>query len=790
MKIVLRIILAIVVILIIALTGGWFVAKSSVPSYKGQSILSGLTDSVVVTYDSHGIPHISGNSSEDVYCALGYLMASERLFQMELIRRAGKGELAEVLGRRALESDVFFRTIGVGSHAKRSANDFVETAPAEIVRECKAFLKGINYFVQNGPKPLEFRLAGIPQREFEYDDLYTLAGYIAWSFALAVQTDLLATELASQIDTAWIDALGLDAADLEPHHAVCNDFVKEGVTNFPDFLGSVGIPSFTGSNAWAVNGSRSATGKPILCNDTHIGFSVPQVWYEAAIEWPGNQFYGNFLPGIPYALVGHTAFHGWGLTMFENDDIDFFLETLDTSGNVVFDNGNYPLSVSLENIAIKGDRDTTIEIRSTRHGVIINGAVSTLEQQPLISMYWEYTRGRNKLLEAFRTMNRARHLDEFKFGIKQVHAPGLNVVYADVEDNIAWWSCARIPIRPEGLNPKRVIDGAYAANENLGYFPFEFNPQCENPETGFVFSANEQPAAIDSIFVPGYYVPPTRSKRISKLLAADHAWTVEKMKSVITDVINEDDATIAQSLKAILDQNSELTSFQKSCAELLDWNGSYDRNNPSPVLYQPLQVRMMHNALNARMSERQFMRMTSTHWFRRLMIIALLDENHPVWDHPETTEKETMSHHLHEVFPELCDELSKTYGPKPQEWTWGAAHQYGPKHPFGDIPLIGAWLNLDLKPIDGSNETISQAGFTPSVNLSSSARYGAQMRIIIDFDDPYGSVSVAPTGQSGHRLSPFYKDQYEMYRNGDFRPQHLKADVSSLNLVLQPQTND
>lgn len=197
----------------------------------------------------------------------------------------------------------------------------------------------------------------------------------------------------------------------------------------------------------------------------------------------------------------------------------------------------------------------------------------------------------------------------------------------------------------------------------------------------------------------------------------------------------------------------------------------------------------MEHALNARMSAHQFTRMTSTHWFRRLMIIALLDESHPVWDLPETTEKETMSHHLNEVFPELCDELSKTYGPKPQEWTWGAAHQYGPKHPFGDIPLIGAWLNLDLKPIDGSNETISQAGFTPSVNLSSSARYGAQMRIIIDFDDPYGSVSVAPTGQSGHRLSPFYKDQYELYRNGEFRPQHLAVDKNGYPLILRPETS-
>lgn len=779
MKVLKKIVAAALILVLVgalfALAGGWYIAKSVVPDYQGELPLPMLTDSVDVHFDAHGIPHIQAKNRLDAYRTLGYLMARERLFQMEMIRRVGQGRLAEVIGEPALESDVFYRHLGVGEHAKRCANDFLTDGPPEAVAECEAFLEGINAFITTGPKPLEFRLVGIPMETYEPHDIFTLAGYMAWSFSLAVQTDLLAHELAEKHGTEWLSTTGLDAEDLLPHHPVCNTDPSPIISSFPDFFGKAGIPEFKGSNAWAVAPQKSASGKAILCNDTHIGYGVPQVWYEAAIETPDFHFYGNFLPGIPYALVGHSASHGWGLTMFENDDIDFYIEQTDAEGNFVYDLGNYPPSIHQESIQIKGRPDTLIALTRSRHGMVMNDAVSTLNSEYPIAMHWEYLNGRNRLLEAFRTMNIAKGIDQFQRGPERIHAPGLNVVYADADGNIAWWASARLAVRPDSVSAKLPVDGTKAANEYLGYFDFSHNPQCINPPQGFVFSANEQPDAVDSVYAPGYYVPPTRSKRIERILAERATWDVEGMKSLLLDVVNDDDAAISQQLASALNGMFENESGLASCAALFPWDGSYATDQAAPVLFQPLQVALMRSALQEHLSDEQFVRITATHWFRRWMITALLDPNHPTWDLPSTPQTETLGDHLKWVFPVVCEQVAAEHGNTPDEWRWGKAHRFMPQHPLGVIPVVGSWLSIDPIEVPGSNETINQSGFTPTMLTSVRAKYGPQMRIIIDFADVNASVSVGPVGQSGHKLSPYYDDQVALYTQGNFRPQRMKV---------------
>lgn len=781
-----RIIVFLLFLGVVGLTAGWFYAKSRVPAYHGNFQLNGLTDSVVVKFDAHGIPHIKASNAEDAYRALGRVMASERLFQMELIRRLGKGELAEVFGRDALQSDIFFRTIGVNRHAQRSANDFL-ASEHEALSECLAFLDGVNGFIREGKKPLEFQVAGIPMREFEVEDIYTLAGYMAWSFALSVQTDLLAAELEQRHGAEWLNQTAIHGQQLPPFHHVCNNLPTDGLINFPDFLGKAGIPEFTGSNAWAVAPSKTKNGKAILCNDTHIGFGIPQVWYEASIEFPGVHVYGNFLPGIPYPLVGHSKRHAWGLTMFENDDIDFFEETITDSDSVVFESEQYPIVKHNEQILIKGERAHDIVVRSTRNGPILNDALSELNDHPPIAMHWEYVRGRNRLLEAFRRMGRASNLNRFQSAVELIHAPGLNVVYADLEDNIAWWACARLPIRPEGANSKTLLDGSTVAHRYLGYYPFEYNPQCVNPPSGFVYSANEQPDAVDSVYVPGYYVPPTRSKRIARMLENDDQWSVEKMQTLLFDVVNEDDAAIAAQWAALLEGAFEENSLPGKCLQrLASWQGSYAIDEQVPVFFQPTQVRLMERALGDKMSAGQFDRMRKTHWFRRLMVIMMLDPEHLLWDNTSTAQQETLGDYLVEVFTATVESCADDHGHDLEKWRWGSVHAYAPQHPFKDIPLLGTWLNGKKMPAPGSNETISQFGFTPTTETSTPARYGAQMRIIIDFNAPDSSLSIAPFGQSGHRLSPFYSDQAERYVNGQFRPQTMSGSEHEKALIFYP----
>lgn len=767
----------------------WNYAGTRVPLYEGQITPGILDDTVRVQFDDHGIPHISAQSAADAYRALGYIHASERLFQMELVRRVGKGELAEVFGRDALESDIFFRTAGVARHARQSAQDLIDEGDAEALAECLAFIEGVNSFIEQGVMPLEFKLAGIPMTEFGLEDIYAIAGYVAWSFAIAAQTDFLATEMHRQHPEGWLNDMGLNGTDLGPFHGVCNEYLYETDFDFPDFLGKTGVPTFSGSNAWAVCSRMSTSGKPILCNDTHIGYGVPQVWYEASLTYPGFSLYGNFLPGIPYALIGHTPHHAWGLTMFENDDIDFYREQVNADGSFVIDLETYVPDRIEERIRVKDEGDTTINVVITRHGPIINGALETPDEIPNIAMRWEYTRGRNHLIEAFRGLNRAPSIERFMKAAERIHAPGLNVIYADTAENIAWWACARLPIRPEGVNSKLIIDGSTTSTEIYGYYPFSGNPQCINPAEGYVYSANEQPDAIDSIFTPGYYVPPTRSKRIANALGERVDWDIEKMQALLLDVVNEDEGEIAQSLHAMLKTNTSLSDLEKQAAALLEWNGSYDLEAAAPVLFQPLQVTLLRSAMQDKMSPSQFDRFSKTHWMRRLMLIALRDAQHPVWDISTSEKREYLDYHLNLVFSEVVDRVAKEHGKRPSNWKWADAHTWQPKHPFHEIPLVGSWLNSDAYPMQGSNETISQSGFTPSVDPLSIGRYGAQMRIVIDMAAPEKAVSVAPVGQSGHKMSKFYDDQALLYANGQFRPQAVQNNPAKPYLYLLPGVN-
>lgn len=773
--------IALSVLLIMAAVWFNFHAESKVPQHEGSKQFNALGSDVYVTFDGFGIPHIKAQNKKDAYQTLGYLMASERLFQMDIIRRVGKGELSEVLGDKTIGADLFFRSLDLGNHAQASADSLLVRNDTETIEECLAFLEGINTFIDEGNLPLEYAI-GIDARYFELQDLYAIAGYMAYSFSIAAKTDLLATEMSLQHGDAWTEKMGLSSNSLPPFNPVC----FPDSTVFPvieNFLGNIGIPEFIGSNAWAVNGSKTRSGKAMMCNDTHIGYSVPQVWFEASIDCPDFTFYGNFIPGIPYALVGHDFHKSWGLTMFGNDDVDLYAERRNEDGTFLLDEGSYSAEVHEEIIKVNGKADTTVQVIKTKNGHIVNGAITEMSDFPLVALRWEYTQGENMLLDAFRSMNMAKDISSFESALELIHAPGLNIIYADSANHIARWAAARLPKHPKGVNSKKMISGHRSANILTEHYPFSVNPKCIDPSNGFVSSANEQSESLNALFIPGYYVPPARSERIRSILTDAEMIDVEFMQAMLLDVTNPDDARIALKMQEVLNLESNwnsLSPFEKECASLLAWDGSYELDAPTPVLFQPLQIRLLKAALMDEMTGEQFNRFAETHWLRRLLHLALRDPNHLVWDVVTTEPTEDMSHHLLPVFQKLCSELSSTYGSSPTDWKWGEAHTWQPQHMLKDIPFLGDWLSAESVPMRGSNETLSQSGFTPSTDIQSKGRFGAQMRIIVDFSDINGSMSITPTGQSGVWRSDHYMDQAVLYINGDFRPQYIHT-ADSLN---------
>ncbi|MFM1932092.1 MAG: hypothetical protein RL226_1395, partial [Bacteroidota bacterium] len=630
MKWIKRIVILLLAVLVVSLGVGYYIFRKPIPKYEGSLPMTELTANVDVQFDSYGIPHIHASNSTDGYRVLGYLMASERLFQMEMLRRVGSGRLAEIIGDKGLSADLFFRSSGLHEKARVEAQKMLEEG-GPIASECTAFIEGINTFILEDNLPVEFTLAGIEPTPFTIEDMYYCAGYMAYSFALAAQTDLLATELEKQHGADWLYSLGLSGESIAPFNPSCLDDTTKTLF-IPNVLEEAGIAPFEGSNAWAIAGKNTESGKPIFCNDTHIGYGIPQVWYEAELTFDDFHFYGNFIPGIPYALVGHNHHHTWGLTMFENDDIDF-CRILETDNGYKFEGQELAFVERQEIIHVKDLPDTSIVVRETIFGPIMNDGIASLALMPPVSMRWEYTQGENQLLHAFRSMAHAVDFNEFESSIAKIHAPGLNVVYADTADNIAWWACARIPIRPEGYQSKLIQSGSDSSSLVSSYRPFNLNPHCVNPPAGIVSSANEQSITPDSIAVPGYFVPPARAKRIRELLVTRDDWNSDDIKAVMLDVKQPLDAEIAYHLKTELEKlDVEWTDFEKSCIELLDWEGDYHTSSATPVLFTPLQVALLREGLKDEMSPEQFDRFCTTHWMRRALYLGLTDSEHVLWD--------------------------------------------------------------------------------------------------------------------------------------------------------------
>lgn len=748
----------------------FLVWKAAAPEYTGTLQIKQLQDTVAVFTDDHGIPHISAKNKKDLYYTLGFLSAQERMLQIELMRRVSKGQLSEAFGEQALPVDKLFLTLGTDELAKRNAAEFLDRNP-EGIEEVHAFVAGVNEVILNQTLPFELKLAGLQPDTFTVEDIFAIAAYMAYGFALAPKTDPLATQLADAMGEDWVNDLWLNADSIDYSSPI--QISPTADTSYSDVLELLPVPIFHGSNSWAVNASRTSSGKAILCNDTHIGYGIPQVWYEAHLSCPGFEFYGNFLPGIPYALVGHNRAMGWGLTMFENDDLDFYVETYspDSSG-FMFESEPYPSVEITKPISVKDQSPVLLNVVRSKHGPIINEIMSEVDSEAPVSIRWDYAQGENRLLEAFRQMNNASDIDKFSEALPLIHGPGLNVVYADTANHIAWWACARMLEWNDHVNTKYMLRGDRAEDAPLGSQSFELNPHLIDPDNGIVVSANEQHSSFNNKIYPGYYVPPSRAKRIQKLLAQRSDWNTDGMKSLLMDNICEEDSQNAQLLHDLIQiSEGELGEIDREALTYLNWNGSYAVNSQGALIFQRLNYQLLKHAFEDEMTQAQFEQFMHLHWMKRAAQKLLASEDHPAWDNTLTDEKEQRSTWLVKAFQLSVKDLQSIYGSEPQEWTWGRAHQLTIKHPLATNSLTASLLNLGPLEAPGGNETINQSGFIPREHPTFVPHFGPQMRIIIDFKNVELSESITPCGQSGHRWSPFYMDQFEAYVNGDFRGQ-------------------
>ena len=774
-----RILIAIFLLLVIGLILGWFYVGSITPDYSESRALTGLNAETEVLYDTYGVPHIYAESNVDAYRTLGYVHAKDRLWQMELLRRIAPGRLSEILGPATVETDKFFRHMQISKTTDAAVARYKATTSDELRACVNAYLDGINSYVDSDETPIEFTVLGIDKTTFDIYDIHNIMGYMAFSFAMAHKTEPVVSHISERLGSTYLKALDIhvDTSTTMIKSHVSGDLAAQLSTTAHDVMYGLPHPALIGSNSWVLSGDLTASGEVIFANDPHIGFSQPSVWYEAHIETPELSFYGNHLAGYPFAVMGHTADWAVGLTMYENDDIDFYRERVDTQNrNTYYHNRQWkPIETAESTIVVKGGTDIHLTLRSTEHGPVVSDETMGFDSSEVVTMWWTFQQKEIDLLKSLYMINTAQKMEDVQAGAALISAPGLNVMYGDKAGNIAWWAAAHRPIRPDHVNSKLILNGT-GEDDILGYYDFEENPMAINPPWGYVYSANNQSVRTGAENYPGYFLPEDRAQRIVQLIKAEDQWDVYKVKMMLLDQTNNNSADIAQHIATVLKAAGISDEGQQSLAS---WDGSYDDKSISPIIYVKMQLNLLKDIMIDELGEDMFTNFKKTHLAKRCYHKLFTDATHPWWDDTTTAAKESQQDIITRAYERSLSELKTQLGADLSLWRWSSLHTLEHVHTLGANEMLRPYFNVGPYEVTSSNEVINNLLFHLDEDGTYEVHGGPSCRRIVDFADVSGnSWSILPTGQSGRVKSAHYKDQADMYVAGEYRRKLInRADI-------------
>ena len=791
LKKILLVVLSLLVILALALVGYCFYSK---PIYEGEQKLENLQNETTVYFDDFGVPHIYANTQKDAMTTLGYVHAQERLWQMELMRRIAPGRLSEMFGSKMVKVDSFFAGLGIDENSEGAIAKLDKKS--ESYQLALAYIDGVNQYMEEGRTPIEFQLLGLKKEKFSLKDVYNIFGYMSFSFAMAQKTDPLMTDIRDKLGSEYLKDFGLDGSfgttQIKNFDGKALEYAEIS-KSVASLLEKSPVPAFIGSNSWVIAPQKTKNGKVIFANDPHIVFSQPCTWYEAHIVVPNYEIYGYYLAGTPFPLLGHNREYAYGLTMFENDDVDLFQEENNPNNKNQYKTatGFQDYKIRKKTIKVKDSADLVLEIRETQHGPIMNDLLDGIKGAKPVAMSWIYTQHPNYLLEAVYSLSHSRNLDGFRKGVSLIAAPGLNVMYGDAKGNIAWNTSGKLYKLDKSVNPNFILNGSNGIDDRKEFLDFSKNPHAINPSWNYVYSANNQPEAVDGYLYPGYYLPKDRAKRISGFLEPKDNWTKEEVGKMMNDNTSAVATTIVANLMMTLDQKSLSNNEKLAVIILKKWKGSNDLKDLAPTIYNKWINNYLKNTFQDELGETDFAMLLSTHIIKQIIEPQIQNENSIWWDNVATkSKKESRVEILSKSFHEAIVALEKQLGKDLNLWTWNKVHSLEHKHPLGQVAALRGLFNVGSFDVSGSNEVINNLmfGFTDSGNYKVLA--GPSTRRIIDFSDVENSWSVLPTGQSGNPFSKHYNDQAEMYNAGKFRKMKMnKAEIikTSTKLVFMPK---
>jgi penicillin amidase len=753
------------------LGGAWWLdhaMRAALPQLDGLVNLPELSAPVTVRRDAHGVPHIQAASLDDLFEAQGYVTAQDRLWEMDMARRMAAGDTAEILGPSQIAHDRMQRVLQMRPTAER----LTASLNPRDRRYFEDYTRGVNAFIyaathaNGGHLSPEFGLLHYQPRPWQpVDCALIVMGMVQmldehWDSKLdreRVVARLGPTLAASLYPVgSWRDhpptqiepdlsapqpvipAIPLDSTQSSVRDLLrLRDLVEGGRA---DCEGCA-----PGSNEWVVSGAHTASGKPILTNDMHLGHEIPNIWYESDLQSGDFHVAGLTVPGIPFIVAGHNAHVAWGFTSLYADMQDLYVEKLNQLDEYFEGGAWHPLEHDRETIRVRFGHDVSIDVPLTPHGPIISQLIPG--ETRAIALKWSAYDVASAGIDLF-DLDSAADWPSFRTALSHWWGPSQNVVYSDDQGHIAYQAAGNIPNRPMGIAAIPISDAAHEWN---GYIPFDQLPAALDPANGILATANSR-ITPDGYATPitGDWADPYRNERIWKWLAGKDKLRGSDMIVLQTDVYSEVDQELAQRFAYAIDHASKADSRLRIAADILrTWDGVVSVNSSAAAIVAAAKSNFWPMLLRPRLGDDWRLYQWSESGFAREQLImnepaAWLPSGYASWDD----------------FLANVVSLSLSEAPAPaslNQWRYGYAHPVELAHPlYGMLPWFSRWTGTGIQPQSGDTSTVKQVGRT----------FGPSQRFTIDWSDPDGATENIVMGESGDPFSAYYRDQWPFWYGG------------------------
>ncbi|MBN2891107.1 MAG: penicillin acylase family protein [Bacteroidales bacterium] len=750
---------------------------SPLPDYNKDITISSLNADVEVYRDENGIPHIIAQNEHDLYLTAGYVTAQDRMWQMDLIRRATQGKLSEIFGKDFFKTDILLRALQITEKSEMIYDSLDENMQNALL----SYSEGVNQYLEDNKKnlPIEFKILGYTPEKWLPTNSLNIIGYIAWDLVSAWSNEIILFKVQNAVDSSIFKNFipNFDGTGTI-YHLV--DVPNTNVENNIDAVGSqifeLGNLPFMASNNWAVSGSKSVTGQPILCNDMHLGFGSPGIWYQMHLMIKGEiNVTGLSIPGAPGIVAGHNEDIAWGLTNVMLDGSDFYIETINEDSTKYFIDGQWKdLRIEKEIVYTK-EGDTLIGYNSFTHRGPIISKFKKIEDKA-ISMHWVGYEYSNEYAGVYK-LNRAQNWDDFKDATSNFGAVAQNIIYADKQGNIG--------IQLSAMVPKRIVSGytIFPGDTSLydwkGFIPFDSLPFEYNPERGYIASANNKSTFDVDYYISQYYFQDFRYRRICQMLEAKDKISVDDMKEIQAD---QHSALADDILEKIIFEVSKLNlsdeKYKKTLDYLAKWDGTLTSESIGTMIFEQFNIMFIKETVADEMTIEVYNEFDNSKVLMNNILIQLWSNKESVlFDNINTPDKkESIEDIIAIAYQKTLDTLSEQLGENPDKWQFGKLHTLTIAHPLGKVNILDKIFKLNRGPyaVGGSNHTVSPYSYPFDNNFKVTT--GASHRHIFPVDDWEAAQTIIPTGNSGQPASKFYLDQTERYLNNEYHEDYFSIE--------------